>query len=136
LKVKELTAQNHHFLLEIFQKHSSKRNRQLTKLMEFTSKFLKIISILFNNSSLIRKYRGKASIVSYFEMRSPKLLVIDPKLIKDISTTYFSHFHDSGFGKFVSIEESNFNQTDFIIYEDQQENGSNFWSKSIHVRRQ
>lgn len=73
-------------------------------LMTYISKinFLQF-RVLLNYESF-RQFRKKsASFVGYFEARSPKLFLIDPKIVRDVTITYFNNFRDSGFGKIVRI---------------------------------
>ena len=53
---------------------------------------------------IFRQFRKKSALfVGYFEARSPKLFLIDPKVVRDVTITYFNNFRDSGFGKIVRI---------------------------------
>ncbi|XP_070493747.1 probable cytochrome P450 6a13 [Chironomus tepperi] len=44
-----------------------------------------------------RKFKGKAHLVGLYNFLSPSLLIIDPKLIKNILVRDFQSFHDRGF---------------------------------------
>lgn len=44
-----------------------------------------------------REYKGKAPFVGYFEVKTPRVLVIDPDIIKTVMIKSFKNFHDNGF---------------------------------------
>jgi len=45
----------------------------------------------------LREYKGKASFAGYFELKTPKLLLIEAEVIKDVLVKKFSSFHDNSF---------------------------------------
>lgn len=49
-----------------------------------------------------REFKGKAPFVGYFEVKTPRVLVIDPDIIKTVMIKSFKNFHDNGFDKVVS----------------------------------
>lgn len=48
-----------------------------------------------------REFRGKAPFVGYFEMKTAKIMLIDPEAVKGVMVKNFKNFHDNEFSKMV-----------------------------------
>lgn len=58
-------------------------------------------NVLYDWEVIYNQFKGKASVVGAFEMKSPKLMIMDPELIKCVFIKNFKNFHDNEFSKMV-----------------------------------
>ncbi|CAD7092564.1 unnamed protein product [Hermetia illucens] len=57
--------------------------------------------LTYDVDDIYRGYKSKERFVGIFALRSPQLLVLDPKLAQEILVSNFKSFHDNEFGRMV-----------------------------------
>ncbi|CAG9806372.1 unnamed protein product [Chironomus riparius] len=61
-------------------------------------------NFLYDFDDIYQQFRGKESLVGYFETRSPQFLILSPDIAKKILTTHFASFHDNEFSNLFTVE--------------------------------
>jgi cytochrome P450 family 28 len=62
-------------------------------------------SIVYDLDDLYQKYKGQHSCIGIYSFRQPRLLVLDPELMKDIMIKYFKHFQGTEFAFKIDPEK-------------------------------
>ncbi|CAD7092565.1 unnamed protein product [Hermetia illucens] len=57
--------------------------------------------LIYDVDDIYRKYKSKERFVGIFALRSPQLLVVDPKLVQEILVSNFKSFHDNELGRMI-----------------------------------
>lgn len=70
---------------------------------------IKVLNTMIQNYLLIREFKSKSRFVGYFEFKTPKFLILDPKLVQTVLVKNFKNFHDNEFSKMVCVKERNQN---------------------------
>lgn len=77
-------------------------------------------SIVYDMDDLYRKYKGKYSYLGIYQFRQPRLLLIDPAVVKDIMIKYFKHFQGTEFAGMVDkISDPLFGNHSFFLTGDE-----------------
>lgn len=53
--------------------------------------------LMYDLDDLYKKYKNKHRAIGIFSFREPRLLVLDPEMVKDVMITHFKHFQASEF---------------------------------------
>lgn len=59
-------------------------------------------NITYDYDDIYKQFKDKAPFAGFFEFKAPKILVIDPEIIKTVMIKSFKNFHDSEFSQMVS----------------------------------
>lgn len=54
-------------------------------------------SIVYDMDDLYKEYKDKFSYIGIYQFRQPRLLLLDPEVIKDITIKYFKYFQGTEF---------------------------------------
>lgn len=77
-------------------------------------------NIMYDLDDLYQKYKDKFGLIGIYNFRSPRLLVFDPEIIKDIMIKYFKNFQGTElYGKIDKNSDPLFGNHPFVLIGDE-----------------
>lgn len=72
--------------------------------------------LMYDLDDLYKKYKNEHRAIGIFSFREPRLLIIDPEMVKDVMITHFKHFRASEFnGKLDTSTDRLFGNHPFFL---------------------